>query len=68
MEWTSPMYKYVDPFAKHDYSTSVEMLLKTPKPPSGSKHRYEGGEEVSRVVGSRQMTDEAKEEARRDFK
>ncbi|GFO27244.1 von Willebrand factor a domain-containing protein 3b [Plakobranchus ocellatus] len=75
VEWASPAFKYVDTFAKHDYSTSVQDCLgykRTPHPPS-KKDAASGPVTTtsclrSYTVGSRPiaiMTPEEREEARR---
>ncbi|KAK3098099.1 hypothetical protein FSP39_016088 [Pinctada imbricata] len=61
-EWTSPVYNYVDPFAKHNYNSSVEMLLKTPQPPPTQKQQYID------VRGTRPSSAMTKEEARREYR
>lgn len=62
-EWTSPMSKYVDNYATHDYSNSVELLMRHPQPPLPSKTRTE----VKRQVVQRHPAEE-KEERRMNFR
>ncbi|XP_005093331.2 uncharacterized protein LOC101861562 [Aplysia californica] len=65
VEWTSPAFKYVDTYAKHDYSNSVEECLGTPKPPSqpDTKAFKRNYTVASRPIAS--MTPEEREETRR---
>ncbi|KAL3882965.1 hypothetical protein ACJMK2_029266 [Sinanodonta woodiana] len=63
VEWTSPVYKYVDPYAKHDYSNSVELLLK-PKPPE----KQSVAVETRPTLRPTQVTDEEKQAARREYR
>ncbi|XP_076444916.1 uncharacterized protein LOC143282915 isoform X2 [Babylonia areolata] len=64
VEWTSPAFKYVDTFAKHDYSNSVEECLKPTQPPASGEP----------VTGSFQVrvpqppTEEEKVDARRAYR
>ena len=62
-EWTSPVYKFVDPMAKHDYSDSVEKLIKAPQPPAQLPDRP-----LLRPPPQRPMSADAKEAARNEFK
>ena len=64
VEWTSPTFKYVDTFAKHDYSNSVEKCLKGPypAPPQHGRPPNYGIPE-----GTAPSADE-KAEARREFR
>ncbi|XP_052087168.1 uncharacterized protein LOC127724285 [Mytilus californianus] len=62
-EWGSPMFKYVDNYATHDYSNSVELLMKHPQPPPPSRTRVE----VKRQVVQRHPAEE-KEERRMNFR
>ena len=62
-EWTSPVYKYVDPMAKADYSDSVDKLMKTPQPPAQLPDRP-----LLRPPPQRPMSADAKEAARKEFK
>lgn len=62
-EWTSPVYNYVDPFSKHNYTDSVEKLL---KPPSAPPTRPD--KSVSRSHPPRPMSADTKEIMKRDFK
>lgn len=60
-EWTSPVYKFVDPFAKHDYSNSVEKLLRAPSAPPTKPEKVP-------YQPVRPMSADTKESMRRDFK
>ncbi|KAL8575355.1 hypothetical protein ACOMHN_048648 [Nucella lapillus] len=64
VEWTSPSFKYVDTFAKHDYSNSVEECLKTPHPPTSG----EPATANYRVPEPRPPTDEEQAETRRAYR
>jgi hypothetical protein len=57
------MYKYVDNYATADYANSVELLMKPPQPPKGSKTRVE----VRRAI-PRHPTAEDKEARRKEFR
>lgn len=63
-EWTSPAYKYVDPFAKSKCTSTVEQLMRTPKPPEGG---YQPAPPVE-IRGARPMSADSKEAARREFR
>lgn len=63
-EWTSPVYKYVDPFAKSKCTSTVEQLMRTPKPPEGG---YQPAPPVE-IRGTRPMSADSKEAARREFR
>ena len=60
-EWTSPVYRFVDPMAKHDYSNSVEKLMRMPSAPLTKPEKV-----VYQPV--RPMSADTKESMRRDFK
>ncbi|XP_052811445.1 uncharacterized protein LOC128239049 isoform X2 [Mya arenaria] len=62
-EWTSPVYNYVDPFARHDYSNSVEKCLRAPTAPTAPPPR-----DCNKRVPVRPMSADTKESLRRDFK
>ena len=66
MEWTSPNFKYVDTFAKHDYSNTVEGCLKAPHPPPPASGDAEAG--GYSVPYTQPPTEEEKAEARRDYR
>jgi hypothetical protein len=63
VEWTSPNFKYVDTYAKHDYSNSVEGCLKTPHPPGISS-----APPTYYVPYSHKPTDDEKAEARKEYR
>ena len=70
-EWTSPVYKFVDPMAKHDYSDSVEKLIKAPQPPAQLPDRPPAqlpDRPLLRPPPQRPMSADAKEAARNEFK
>lgn len=62
-EWTSPVYKFVDPMAKHNYTDSVEMLMRVPSAPPARQDKA-----VPRHQPHRPMSADTKEQLRRDFK
>lgn len=63
------MFKYVDPQARGDYSNSVELLLKMPKPPSTKVGSVPmDGEGVASSLGYRIMTEHDIAVARREFR
>ncbi|XP_052286789.1 uncharacterized protein LOC127882276 isoform X1 [Dreissena polymorpha] len=62
-EWTSPVYRYVDPFAKHNYTDSVEKCL---KPPTAPPPRQVGV--ATRPTHTRPMSADTKAALRQDFK
>ena len=68
VEWPSSAFKYVDQFAKHDSSNSVELLFKKPRPPSapGVFHR-DSGAGVAGSLGYR-VESKTPEETRRDYR
>ncbi|XP_071113522.1 uncharacterized protein [Haliotis cracherodii] len=69
VEWRSPVFKYVDPQARGDYSNSVELLLKMPKPPSTKVGSVPmDGEGVASSLGYRIMTEHDITVARREFR
>lgn len=62
-EWTSPVYKFVDPLAKHDYTDSVDKLMRVPSAPPARQDKA-----VPRPIPHRPMSADTKEQLRRDFK
>ncbi|KAK7500063.1 hypothetical protein BaRGS_00008610 [Batillaria attramentaria] len=66
VEWTSPAFKYVDTFAKHDYSNSVEECLRTPHPPQARP--AESQDFNYRVPHTRPPTEDEKAEKRREYR
>lgn len=63
-EWTTPVYKYVDPFAKSKCTSTVEQLMRTPKPPEGGYQPAPPPE----IRGTRPMSADMKEAARREYR
>ncbi|XP_022289084.2 uncharacterized protein LOC111101086 isoform X2 [Crassostrea virginica] len=63
-EWTTPVYKYVDPFAKNKCTSTVEQLMRTPKPPEGGYQPAPPPE----IRGTRPMSADMKEAARREYR
>lgn len=61
-EWTSPVYKFVDPFARYNKSGTVESCLK-PHPPSAPAERTN-----YRPTPPRPMSADTKEALRKEFK
>ncbi|XP_070190904.1 uncharacterized protein [Littorina saxatilis] len=66
VEWTSPNFKYVDTFAKHDYSNSVEGCMKTPHPPQPPSG--DGGDRNYVVPPPRPPTEDEKADARKEYR
>lgn len=66
VEWTSPAFKYVDTFAKHDYSNSVEECLHTPHPPQS--RLYKSQDLNYRVPETQPPTDDEKADKRREHR
>ncbi|XP_045195109.2 uncharacterized protein LOC123550788 isoform X3 [Mercenaria mercenaria] len=62
-EWTSPVYKFVDPMAKHDYTDSVEKLMRVPSAPLTRQDKA-----IPRPIPHRPMSADTKEQLRKDFK
>ncbi|XP_033739504.1 golgin subfamily A member 6-like protein 1 [Pecten maximus] len=63
VEWANSAFKYVDPYAKHCHTSSVETLLKPPKLQNGMFPPHRPSQPVTRT-----MSADAKEEARREFR
>ncbi|XP_048769410.2 trichohyalin-like isoform X2 [Ostrea edulis] len=63
-EWTTPVYTYVDPFAKSKCTSTVEQLMRTPKPPEGG---YQPAPPVE-IRGTRPVSADSKEAARREYR
>ncbi|XP_060597084.1 LOW QUALITY PROTEIN: uncharacterized protein LOC132751004 [Ruditapes philippinarum] len=62
-EWTSPVYKFVDPMAKGNYTDSVEKLMRVPSAPLTSNNKA-----IPRPIPHRPMSADTKEQMRKDFK
>lgn len=65
VEWTSPSFKYVDTFAKHDHSNTVEGCLKGHNPPCSGAGNATRSYNVSY---SHPPTEEEKAEARKEYR
>jgi len=70
LEWTSPMSKAVDTFARYKYGTTVRDCMHMPQPPLHKPRppTQAPGREVSVAVGEHERPREMIAEARKDLR
>lgn len=68
VEWTSPLSKVIDPYAKYNYKTDVKDAMCIPRPPEHSPEKQKPGCDLSEILGMPLTTKECLAISRQDFR
>ena len=69
VEWGSPLYDYVDPYAVQLRNGSVkESMGYWPRPPPCKPEKQGPGQDISDALGEKQIHDDRARQARTDFR